>query len=1066
MYRGKDDLYWNYARACDRRLESCFTNHKFWLHQLVDSLEKGESELLRKAITGMMRKPLSHRLVTSALVCILALLVCPPTILVDTVNSSTWPRSGRTYIINLDGMSGDWYNYIYTGSNQYNGCLTPNLVAIRESLPTALFTNCVNVLPAVTGTNHASIITSTPAGTHGILGVGSYYAGLNLSVPDPTTDPNYGTATFGRYGHEHLNAPTLFNSIKNYSSTLTTAVVAGKPWVGDIFDDEDCDIKVYPGNPENPSYVDEHVDGYILGGPPHEGDIMDPAHARWYFSSHQEEEPPDPPDYCPPLYQYFNPPLLSADDFPSDEWVVNQAISIINDADPDFMYLLMANIDDAGHAYGSFTDSDVEGLCNARNPNATADALYLTDAEVGRFIQFLNQTGRLSDSLLIFTADHGISSLKNEQRSVDLRDILERRGYDMIANDRSPSGHYNPLGHYAWLVSEGCVSYIYDVTNGYLDQIEDALLSYRDPVTHECPIWQVLNQSEQLSATSEITGLPYNMYHPDFDSVIWPDLVVLMEPNYPIPFYYDQLYGGTNAFMLDIRVPPTGTTDVPTSPGAHGTYSEQHVPLMITGLALRPGLTVTDQVSTLDIVPTMCDMHGWPLFDEFRGESLIPLMYQDNTRMYIDPSRTPASEQIGYPGDEYTLSVNLDCAVNVWAVQFTIEVAPYVSVLSVSGFTEGDFLSEGGSHSTLFDYTTNAFAGRSTVTVMRRGDPPREGVTGSGTLASFKICVVEAGESPINLIDTTLLDPEGNLIRHKASDGFYVGSTASLIRVNLPGGRKITAGENFTINAKVRNDGDIPLYVTVRLDISRTEDARKIEIRPGQTYFGGGLGEPRPFEYLYVDEFNELYYEWNNPPENLFGEPDGLYIEGDANAQWASLYSFESITLAGREIADIFLEGYARYPNGATEAVDIDVHDVAGGFAWWGSLWGTTDWGWHGVRWTTDSVLTTSPRLADEAELNNVEILVYNYHGDAPNIIQLDSMRLKVEFANIFPVVFPVYEVLPDEELELDDVIWVSTLDHLGSYELTATIEYTSEYFKWNSWGSKQKTLFFSIVGP
>lgn len=442
--------------------------------------------------------------------------------------------------------------------------------------------------------------------------------------------------------------------------------------------------------------------------------------------------------------------------------------------------------------------------------------------------------------------------------------------------------------------------------------------------------------------------------------------------------------------------------------------------------------------------------------------SIGPTTAASVATMSLDPDRLP-DKGLGHPGDQYTLSVNIDNVENLWAVQFTIKFAPYVSVLVASEIYEADFMSEGGAHATYFTYTTDAFEGTFTVVIMRWGPPPRIGVSGSGTLATFKLTVVEAGECPIDIIESILLDPEGNYIPHTTSGSYYYGATARLIRANLPDGRKITAGQTFPIQAKVKNDGDVPLYVRVRFDISR-EDGRKIVIRPGQTYVGGGLGEPRPFEYLYLDEFNEWYYEWNNPATNALGEPDGDYIEGDANAQWASLYSFEDIALAGREIAEITVEGYTQYPNGATENADIDVYDVTGGFAWWGSLYGTPSWDWHGVRWTSDSVLTTCPYLADETALNDVQILLYNYYGDAPDVERVDSVRLKVEFAGIVPVNAPIYTVLPGEELELDPVTWISAPDHIGSYDLTATIEYTSNNFKWNSWGAVQKTAFFWIV--
>lgn len=447
--------------------------------------------------------------------------------------------------------------------------------------------------------------------------------------------------------------------------------------------------------------------------------------------------------------------------------------------------------------------------------------------------------------------------------------------------------------------------------------------------------------------------------------------------------------------------------------------------------------------------------------------SINPTTAAPATTLSLDQDRLP-DKGLGHPGDQYILSVNIDNVENLWAVQFTIKFAPYVSVLVASEIYEANFMSEDGAHATYFTYTTDAFEGTFTVVIMRWGPAPRIGVSGSGTLATFKLTVVEAGESPIDIIDSILLDPEGNYIPTTTSGSYYYGPTARLIRTNLPEGRKITAGQTFPIQAKVKNDGDVPLNVTVRFDILR-EDGRKIVIRAGQSYSGGGLGEPLPFEYLYVDEFNEYYYEFNGDPTNLFGEPDGSYIEGDFDAGWASLYSFEDITLAGREIANIWVEGYTRYPNGATEGVDIDLYGFSSvsSFAWWGSCYGTSDWGWHGTRWIDgESVLQQQPELADETELNNVELLVYNYLGDAPDVIQIDGMRLTVEFASIVPVNPPIYEVQPGEELELDPVIWISDLDHVGSYDLTATIEYTSEDFHWNSWGSVQKTSFFWIVEP
>ncbi len=437
-----------------------------------------------------------------------------------------------------------------------------------------------------------------------------------------------------------------------------------------------------------------------------------------------------------------------------------------------------------------------------------------------------------------------------------------------------------------------------------------------------------------------------------------------------------------------------------------------------------------------------------------------------NTKLSITPTRIPAPATLGHVGDTYVMTVNIDNAHDVWAVGFTIKFAPYVSVLVISELYEGTFMSQNG-WPTFFTYSVNAFEGTAGITLLRLPfGPSRIGAAGDGILMTFKMTVVEAGDSPIDIVDDILLDTTGSAIAHQSTGSYYYGATASLIRATVLPGRKVRVGETLYLESKVRNDGDVPLFVKVRHDISRIEDARAIRIYSGQSYFGGGLGEPRPFEYLYLDEFNEWYYEWNNPATNALGTPDGAYIEGDANAQWASLYSFEDITLGAKEIAEITIEGYSQYPNGASEGLDIDLYGFSSvtGFAWLGSNYGTPAWGWHGVRWTSDSVLTVMPELASEAELNGMELLIYNYYGNAPDVMRVDSMRLKVEFANIIPVIEPVYVLNPGEELVLDPVTWLAESEHVGSYEMTSTIEYTDVQFKWNSWASKQTTAAFSIV--
>lgn len=432
-------------------------------------------------------------------------------------------------------------------------------------------------------------------------------------------------------------------------------------------------------------------------------------------------------------------------------------------------------------------------------------------------------------------------------------------------------------------------------------------------------------------------------------------------------------------------------------------------------------------------------------------------------KVKVLPPRIPEKPpDLGHPGEEYYMSIAIEDVADLYAFGFTVKYAPYVSVLVASDVAEGSFLSQGGT--TAFAFKISAFAGTVKVGATLLGTVP--GVSGSGTLMTFKMTVREAGDSPIELVDVGLVDSNGNHLPCDTWGSFYYGATGDLIRASMPDGRAVTVGEATRWETVVRNDGDVPLNVQTRLDFERLDDGRRFTLYAGQNYAGGGLGEPLPYDMVYLDEFNEWYYEWNNPATNALGTPDGAYIEGDANAQWASLYSFEDITLGGREIAYIEIEGYSQYPNGAYEGADIDLYGFSSvqGFAWLGSNYGTDVWGWHGVRWTTDAVTDVMPELRDEAELNGMELLIYNYYGDAPDVLRVDSMRLIIYYSPITPVVEDRgIWVNPGEELLLPDAtINECTEDMIGKYVVTATMEYTTEGLVWNE-GSKTRTFLFEI---
>lgn len=436
-----------------------------------------------------------------------------------------------------------------------------------------------------------------------------------------------------------------------------------------------------------------------------------------------------------------------------------------------------------------------------------------------------------------------------------------------------------------------------------------------------------------------------------------------------------------------------------------------------------------------------------------------------NTKVYVDPIEVSGILPDD-PDPYFEVNIMISDVVDLWTVGFTVDYTPFVKTIVAIEVSQGDFLEDG--FQTWFIKNIDTFRGEVKVGYSRLPksnqfpfpslDPV--GQDGSGLLATIKFKVVSAGESPINLVDVGLHDRNGDEIGCQTRDGYFYGPTANLIRGHVTA-RDMEVGETQGFYHKIKNTATVPLEVKASWDMYRVEDGQRLQIYSGQSYTGFG---PVDYEYLYVDAFDEMYYEWDNPPENLFGEPDGNYIEASGDALWATEYSFEDITLGDRLIGNLILEGYCQYPNGATGDVDIDMYAIQPvAFSWFGSLWGTEDWDWHGVRWTTDTMLDVIPALGTEEGLNGLTILVYSYLANPDNPIRVDSLRIRVEFSKFTPVSPETYVLQPGEVLELPASEWTLKPDDVGKWITTLTCDYKYGETAWIP-SEKVKTLTWWVT--
>ncbi|MFC4608531.1 alkaline phosphatase family protein [Streptomyces maoxianensis] len=97
-------------------------------------------------------------------------------------------------------------------------------------------------------------------------------------------------------------------------------------------------------------------------------------------------------------YQWQPEPLVPVTGHAPDAFTADAAISMIDSADPDFMFVNFGDIDRVGH-------SDITGTTLELARKA---ALAGTDVQIGRVIDHLVDTGRWSNSVVIVLADHSM----------------------------------------------------------------------------------------------------------------------------------------------------------------------------------------------------------------------------------------------------------------------------------------------------------------------------------------------------------------------------------------------------------------------------------------------------------------------------------------------------------------------------------------------------------------------------------------------------------------------------------------------------------------------------------
>jgi arylsulfatase A-like enzyme len=209
----------------------------------------------------------------------------------------------------------------------------PNLWALANSDHATSWREGRSVMPSVTNTNHASLLTGTYPAAHGITG-NFFWSRAGAPHAESLDSP------------EALDVETVFTVAKRERSTIVTAAITGKAKLERLF----------AGAPPLQIPPDRHWSDAALG------------------------------DF--PIEKRFG----------TDERTMNEAIRVLDEANPDFLFIALPEVDLVSHASGP------------KSPEAR-QAIAGSDRQIGRFVDRVRESGSWQRTIVFVTADHGFADL-------------------------------------------------------------------------------------------------------------------------------------------------------------------------------------------------------------------------------------------------------------------------------------------------------------------------------------------------------------------------------------------------------------------------------------------------------------------------------------------------------------------------------------------------------------------------------------------------------------------------------------------------------------------------------
>jgi hypothetical protein len=518
------------------------------------------------------------------------------------------PASSRIIFIHIDSMHPEYINLNAdaTGPGEQGDWLMPEVRGFVAQ--SAHWPNAKAQFPQLTDASIINILASASSGNTGFVGVlrQPEYWGLWGLVQ---RDIHLGKARYPDGGQ----VKTLFDIMKEQDPSAIRAFISNKNWIP----------QEYGAGYGKAASVDIIVNGKTY--PPY---LNAPEYVSFY-----DNPDTDPDAYCDPESEYQTPlfGLIQnrPERHPRDFWIVDAALKVMANENPDMMYILLGDLDHAQHLLGAVNDPsewrigpaavippECESQFRYRWINRYNENLYKepildlirdVDLAFGQLMDGLEEGGYLQDAAVILVSDHNMDNyLYREGIGQDtditrkLKDAGLAPGLNYALYNRISTGllYWRPL----YKLFHPSV-----VVNAKQELQNDRHMAYNHATgVWELP-WHVLDRQEMIDGRPDVGIDAMEVYNDYFvQNGAWPDLLVVMKDGW------------------QLRGPPIfiGGEEYPIFNAGHGSPTTAAVMLAFRGLGFPAGAKCVDEVKLSDVAITISDYMGWP-FPEATGRPLV-----------------------------------------------------------------------------------------------------------------------------------------------------------------------------------------------------------------------------------------------------------------------------------------------------------------------------------------------------------------------------------------------------------------------------------------------------------